>query len=99
MYENKINYNTFVFNVRYLPLFTRDRHATYYHKRFHGSRTSDGGVYHKDSMTCAHRTYPLGTLLHVKNPETKKEVVVKVTDRGPYSKRLMIDLSYSSQGT
>lgn len=70
--------------------------ATYYHKRFHGSRTSDGGVYHKDSMTCAHRTYPLGTLLHVKNPRNEKEVVVKVTDRGPYSKRLMIDLSYKA---
>ena len=44
----------------------------------------------------AHRTYPLGTLLHKKPRNEKKEVVVKVTDRGPYSKRLMIDLSYKA---
>lgn len=68
--------------------------ATFYHPKFQGNRTSDGGTYHKDSMTCAHKTYPLGTLLLVKNPRNGKEVIVKVTDRGPFSRRLMIDLSY-----
>lgn len=68
--------------------------ATFYHNRFHGHHTSDGGTYNPDSMTCAHRSYPLGTLLRVKNPQNGKYVVVKVTDRGPYSRRLMIDLSY-----
>lgn len=68
--------------------------ATYYHHRFHGRRTSDGGKYHKDSMTCAHKTYPFGTLLKVRNPRNQKEVIVKVTDRGPFSRRLIIDLSY-----
>lgn len=68
--------------------------ATFYHPKFQGSRTSDGGTYHQDSMTCAHKTYPLGTLLLVKNPRNGKEVIVKVTDRGPFSRRLMIDLSY-----
>lgn len=68
--------------------------ATFYSNKFHGCRTSDGGTYHKDSMTCAHKTYPLGSLLKVKNPRNGKEVIVKVTDRGPFSGRLMIDLSY-----
>lgn len=68
--------------------------ATFYHKKFEGQRTSDGGRYHRDSMTCAHRSYPFGTLLWVRNPRNGKEVVVKVTDRGPFNKRLMIDLSY-----
>lgn len=68
--------------------------ATYYHHRFHGRHTSDGSKYHKDSMTCAHKTYPFGTLLKVRNPRNEKEVVVKVTDRGPFSRRLAIDLSY-----
>lgn len=68
--------------------------ATFYHHKFQGNRTSDGGTYHKDSMTCAHRTYPLGMLLLVKNPRNRKEVIVKVTDRGPFSRRFMIDLSY-----
>ncbi len=68
--------------------------ASYYHNRLHGHRTSDGGKYHKDSLTCAHRTYPLGTYLQVRNPQNGKTVIVKVTDRGPYSRRLIIDLSY-----
>lgn len=68
--------------------------ATYYHNHLHGHRTSDGGKYHKDSLTCAHRTYPFGTYLQVKNPVNGKTVIVKVTDRGPFSRRLIIDLSY-----
>lgn len=83
----------FVFGVTHL-LAQEVGNATFYHNKFQGNRTSDGGTYHKDSMTCAHKTYPLGTLLLVKNPRNGKEIIVKVTDRGPFSRRLMIDLSY-----
>lgn len=62
----------------------------------HGRRTSDGTKYHNDSLTCAHRTYPLGTLLKVRNPKNNKEVIVKVTDRGPHRRNLIIDLSYAA---
>lgn len=68
--------------------------ATFYSNKLHGHRTADGGIYHKDSMTCAHKTYPFGTLLKVKDTHNAKEVIVKVTDRGPFGKRLIIDLSY-----
>lgn len=68
--------------------------ASYYSDRLHGRHTSDGGKYLRDSMTCAHRTYPFGTILSVRNPKNDKEVLVKVTDRGPHQRRLMIDLSY-----
>ena len=68
--------------------------ATFYNKKMKGHHTSDGGKYHPDSLTCAHLTYPLGTLLKVRNPKNEKEVIVKVTDRGPHSRRLIIDLSY-----
>ena len=85
----------FVFVVCVTHLLGQDvGNATFYHNRFHGRRTSDGSKYHKDSMTCAHKTYPFGTLLKVRNPQNQKEVIVKVTDRGPFSKRLAIDLSY-----
>ena len=50
--------------------------ASYYHNRLHGHRTSDGGKYHKDSLTCAHRTYPLGTYLQVRNPQNGETVKV-----------------------
>lgn len=66
--------------------------ASYYHDKFHGRRTASGAPYHKDSMTCAHRTYPFGTMLKVKNIGNGREVIVKVIDRGPYS-HYIIDLS------
>ena len=70
--------------------------ATYYSQKLKGRHTSDGGRYYPDSMTCAHRTYPFGTILKVRNPKNEREVIVTVTDRGPFQKRLIIDLSYSA---
>ena len=68
--------------------------ATFYSKRATGARTANGERLHHDSLTCAHRTYPFGTLLRVKNPANGKEVVVRVTDRGPFIRGRIIDLSW-----
>lgn len=70
--------------------------ATYYSHRLHGLKMSDGSRYHRDSMTCAHKTYPLGTTLKVRNLKNDKEVYVKVTDRGPFGHRRIIDLSFAA---
>ena len=67
--------------------------ASYYANKLHGRTMSNGEKYHKDSMTCAHLKYPLGTMLRVRNPLNGKEVIVKVTDRGPHVKKYIIDLS------
>ena len=67
--------------------------ASYYSKKFSGRQTASGERLHHDSLTCAHRTYPFGTLLKVTNPANGKEVIVRVTDRGPYVKGRIIDLS------
>lgn len=67
--------------------------ASYYAKHFSGKRTASGERLHHDSLTCAHRTYPFGTMLKVTNPANGKEVIVRVTDRGPYVKGRIIDLS------
>lgn len=70
--------------------------ATYYSHRLQGRRTSDGSLYHRDSLTCAHRTLPFGTLLKVRNTVNGREVVVKVTDRGPFRRGGIVDLSYAA---
>ena len=70
--------------------------ASYYGNKFHGKKTSDGSRYNRDSMTCAHKTYPFGTLLRVRNPKNDRIVIVKVTDRGPHSRNRLIDLSYAA---
>ena len=67
--------------------------ASFYSKKFTGRRTASGERMHNDSLTCAHRTYPFGTLLIVTNPANGNKVIVKVTDRGPYVKGRIIDLS------
>ena len=68
--------------------------ASYYSKKATGARTSSGERLHHDSLTCAHRTYPFGTMLKVTNPKNGKSVVVKVTDRGPFGRGRLIDLSW-----
>lgn len=70
--------------------------ASYYSDALHGRRMSNGEKYNRDSMTCAHLKYPLGTMLKVKNLTNHKEVIVKVTDRGPHVKKYIIDLSLAA---
>ena len=72
-----------------------DGKASYYSNSLHGRRMSSGKAYHRDSLTCAHRTLPFGTKLRVTNPSNGREVVVEVSDRGPYSRNRVIDLSCS----
>ncbi len=67
--------------------------ASYYSDKLHGRRMANGERYHRDSMTCAHLKFPFGTLLKVRNPLNDRTVIVRVTDRGPYSKRFVLDLS------
>ena len=67
--------------------------ASFYAKKFSGRKTASGERLHHDSLTCAHRTYPFGTQLKVTNPANGRTVIVRVTDRGPYVKGRIIDLS------
>ncbi len=79
-----------------LPAQTQRGKATYYSRRATGARTASGERLHHDSLTCAHRTHPFGTLLKVTNPSNGKEVVVRVTDRGPFARGRIIDLSWGA---
>ena len=72
---------------------TQSGKASFYSKKFTGRKTANGERLHHDSLTCAHKTYPFGTLLKVTNPENGLHVIVRVTDRGPYVKGRIIDLS------
>lgn len=68
--------------------------ASFYSKRATGARTSSGERLHHDSLTCAHRTYPFGTMLKVTNMANDRSVIVRVTDRGPFVRGRIIDLSW-----
>lgn len=75
---------------------TQKGEATFYSKRATGARTASGERLHHDSLTCAHRTHPFGTKLRVINHANGKEVIVRVTDRGPFSRGRIIDLSWGA---
>lgn len=68
--------------------------ATFYSKRATGARTSSGERLHHDSLTCAHRTYAFGIRLKVTNLNNGRSVIVRVTDRGPFARGRIIDLSW-----
>ncbi len=68
-------------------------YASYYGREFHGRRTASGEKYNMSAFTAAHRTLPFGTLIKVTNMNNKLSVIVKVNDRGPFSKKRIVDIS------
>lgn len=74
-------------------LFDQSGTASYYANSLHGRRTASGKVYSKDSLVCAHKTLPLGTLLKVTNIKNDSVVYVTVIDRMGKSSPHIIDLS------
>jgi rare lipoprotein A len=70
--------------------------ASWYGKKFHGHRTSNGETYDMFAMTAAHKTLPLPTYVRVTHIENGRSIIVKVNDRGPFHDDRIIDLSYSA---
>ena len=56
-----------------------------------GRATAHGGA-----LTAAHRTLPFGTRLRVTDPKTGRSVIVTITDRGPFGRRRVLDLSVAA---
>jgi len=70
--------------------------ASWYGRKFHGQKTSNGETYDMYAMTAAHPTLPLPSYARVTNVATGKSVVVRVNDRGPFLHDRIIDLSYAA---
>lgn len=73
-----------------------DGKASYYSNGLHGRKMSNGERYDCNAFTCAHRTLPFGTRLKITNPRNGKSVIVRVTDRGPFVRGRVVDLSYAA---
>lgn len=70
--------------------------ASWYGADFHGRRTASGSVYDMHDMTAAHRELPLGSQVEVRNLENGKSVRVEITDRGPFKKGRIVDMSFAA---
>jgi rare lipoprotein A len=90
-----------VFGREYVPATSlrpyRERGvASWYGRKFHGQKTSNGDTYDMYAMTAAHPTLPLPSYARVTNVATGASVVVRVNDRGPFLHERVIDLSYAA---
>ena len=70
--------------------------ASWYGRKFHGRKTSNGETYDMYAMTAAHKTLPFNTRVKVHNLTNNLVVYVRVNDRGPFVKGRIIDLSYTA---
>ena len=67
--------------------------ASWYGARYHGRTTSSGEIFDKDAYTAAHLSLPFGTLVRVRNLTNDSSVIVRITDRGPFGRGRVIDVS------
>ena len=67
--------------------------ASYYGKSFEGRKTASGEILRNDSLTAAHKTLKLGTIVKVTNLKNDSVVVVKINDRLPKGSSRVIDLT------
>lgn len=70
--------------------------ASYYGRELAGNRTASGERFNPRALTAAHRTLPLGSQVRVTNKTNGKSVIVRVNDRGPFTKSRLIDISYAA---
>ena len=76
--------------------------ASYYGPGFEGKTTASGVPFDKEAMVAAHPSYPFGTVVRVTNLANKRQVVVRVVDRGPAkgprAEGVLIDVSSGAAG-
>jgi rare lipoprotein A len=67
--------------------------ASWYGPRHHGNLTASGKIFDRYGLTAAHPYLPFGTKVTVTARKTGRQVVVTITDRGPYIAGRVLDLS------
>ena len=67
--------------------------------RSSGEETASGEQLHEESLTAAHRTLPLGTVVEVTNSQNGRKAVVRINDRGPFVRGRIIDLTPAAART
>tara|TARA_A200000113_G_scaffold47693_1_gene39067 strand:+ start:1605 stop:2555 length:951 start_codon:yes stop_codon:yes gene_type:complete len=81
--------------------------SSWYGPNFHGKRTANGETFNMYDMTAAHRTLQLPSIIRVTNLENGRSAIMRVNDRGPFSKDRVLDVSkkgaevlgFQNQGT
>jgi len=75
------------------PSYRAEGTASWYGPDFHGRMTANGEVYDMHAISAAHPTMPLPSYARVTNLDNGRSVIVRVNDRGPYSRNRIVDVS------
>jgi rare lipoprotein A len=67
--------------------------AAFYSRNMDGHKTACGTTYVATELTTAHRTLPCGTKVRITNTKNGKSVEATVNDRGPTSRKRIVDVS------
>jgi rare lipoprotein A len=67
--------------------------ASVYARQHQGKKTASGERFDEHKLTAASKNLPLHSKAKVTNLKTGRSVDVTITDRGPYAKHRVIDLS------
>ena len=70
--------------------------ASYYGNELAGNRTASGERFDPGQLTAAHRSLPFGSMVRVTNTSNGDSVVVRINDRGPFSRGRVIDVSQAA---
>jgi rare lipoprotein A len=70
--------------------------ASWYGVPFHGRATANGEVFDRGSLTAAHPTLPLPSIVRVTNLANRRQLELRVNDRGPFVGERLIDLSQAA---
>lgn len=68
-------------------------HYSTHDKDQNGSKTASGRRLDNNALTAAHRTLPFGSRVRVVNHSNGRSVVVTITDRGPFVRGRVIDVT------
>jgi rare lipoprotein A len=70
--------------------------ASWYGQEFQGSTTASGEVYDLNGLNAAHPTLPFGTTVRVTNLKNRKNILLRINDRGPHIGGRLIDVSWAA---
>src|SRR6185369_9364014 len=71
-----------VANDRRPPIFIETGMASWYGPPYHNRKAANGEIYDMNSLSAAHRTLPLNSIVRVTNLKTSHSAILRITDRG-----------------
>jgi rare lipoprotein A len=83
------------YNSNLSVLETQEGWASFYGGEFNGRKTANGEIFDKNKFTAAHRTLPLGTTARITHVNNKKNVIVRINDRGPFVSGRILDVAHA----